>query len=895
MINLYDSKETDFTNNGLVILNDCISCIVEEELNGMLEATIEYPIDDGGKWQYLLEGNITKIDGQLFRCYRKIKKLTSISVNLRAIFYDLLDNFLEDVRPTSLNGAGALDWVLTNTQYTHPFTSLSDVQTVATRYFVRKNPVEAIMGKDGIINTWGGELVRDNFEISLLGARGLDRGVLVAYGKNVQGIEETLDLDGVCTRLMPVGKDGLLLAEKYIDSIYINNFSHPKIKIIELSDYETEVTLRAAAINYMANNKIDIPQFNYKIDFLELSKTEEYKNYAVLERVYLGDTVTIKHSKLNINLKAKVIKTIKNIITNRIEKIELGSFKPNLATSINNAIQEVKQDIVQVKSDYQKAIDNATDLITGTNGGNVVIRQDDTTGKPYEILIMDTTDVMTAMKCWRFNLGGLGYSSTGINGPYETAITMDGSIVGKFITALSISASQIKTNELIVGDNIAMGSNAVIAWNNLSAESQANLTGADGAITYTWIKYASDSNGANMSDLPTLSPATSISLWYLVGSEANYDWLTILLDGVQEARVSGIGVWQNLIINGLTAGNHTLTFTYSTDSSSQLNGNFGAIDDVTLIQGPVTTLEDFEDNTFVFTLNGDWARSSTYKHSGLYSLVSYAIGASSSSAETLVFNVPSPSAQPYMGIAYNKLTPTESLIASDYAWSLIQGPQGDQANLPSYITSTKITQTTIESPTIVGGLIQGAEVQQLNGATLLADLYKDINGGKLRINDINGDPNVTIGSKIIPGTVGGTLALYYGGTNQWRVGMAINDITHGGYMYLKDNLNLARAIMEADNQTTGGPLIGCTGTDGAYKTWMTDLGFHGLGKISAASWSGTIPVNNFLLFTHNLGYKPIVRFDGTVGNIVLTTMDMSMDQIRVYSYGNPWTGTVYLW
>ena len=442
MINVYDSKEIDFSKNGLIVLSDCISCNINEELNGLYELELEYPLDENGKWKQLLEGNIIKADSQLFRIYHKIKTLNIIKVNCRHIYYDLLDNFLEDITLTNINGAGALDLMLTNTQYAHSFTSLSDVSILANKQFIRKNVVESIMGTDGLINNIGGELVRDNFNIKLLGTRGLDRGVLVAYGKNVQGIEETLDTDGICTRLMPVGKDGLLLTEKYIDSQYINNFSHPKIKVVELSDYETEGTLRIAGQEYMTDNKIDIPQFNYKIDFLELSKTEEYKNYAVLERVYLGDTVTIKHNRLDINLKAKVIKITKNILTDRTEKIELGSFKPNLATTINNSIQEVKKDIVQVKSDYQKAIENATDLITGSSGGNVVIRQGED-GKPYEILIMDTTDVMTCLKCWRWNLGGLGYSNTGIEGPFEVAITMDGSIVGKFITALVISGNQI--------------------------------------------------------------------------------------------------------------------------------------------------------------------------------------------------------------------------------------------------------------------------------------------------------------------------------------------------------------------------------------------------------------------------------------------------------------------
>ena len=479
MINLYDSKETNFTHNGILILSDCILCLVTEEENGLFEVVLEYPLLDSvprvgvitppqivgrhkvgeqgisqipPKWTYLLEGNIIKAEGQLFRIYHKQKTLTSIKVNARHIFYDLLDNFLEDCRPTFLSGYGALDYILTRTQYDHPFTSTGDVGGSNTRYFVRTNPVNAIMGQDGIIATWGGELIRDNFAISLVNARGLDRGVLVAYGKNIQGIEETLDMDGLCTRLMPIGKDGLLLSEKYIDSPYVGNFPHPKIKVQDFPDCVDEATLRTTGQQYMLNGKIDIPQFNYKVDFLELSKTEEYKDYAILETVYMGDTVTVKHSKLNINLKAKVIKIIKNVVTDRIDKIELGSFKPNLATTFNNAIQSVKKEI---KSDYQKAIDNATALITGSKGGNVVIRQNEDK-KPYEILIMDTEDVMTAENVWRWNLGGFGHSSTGINGPYGTAITMDGHIVGSFITALEISANQIFGGLLKLGgaDNV---------------------------------------------------------------------------------------------------------------------------------------------------------------------------------------------------------------------------------------------------------------------------------------------------------------------------------------------------------------------------------------------------------------------------------------------------------
>lgn len=455
MICLHDSKKTNFNNNGLVILSDCKSAYVKERLNDLYEYTLEYPLDSRGKWQYLVEGNIIKSSkGQLFRIYHKVKTLTGIQVNARHIFYDLLDNFLEDVRPENLNGAGAMDWILTHAQYTHPFSSMSDVSTVATKYFIRKNVVEAIMGQDGIIANWGGELVRDNFSIKLLQARGIDRGILIAYGKNIIGIEETIDLDSICTRIMPVGKDGLLLTDKYIDSPYINNFSHPKIKVVEFNDIDNETDLRTAAQNYFIDTKCDIPQFNYKIDFVELSKMEEYKHYAVLETVYVGDTVTIKHARLNINLKAKVIRLKINDITGRIEEVELGSFKPNISnafSNLSNNIKSLSADIVQVKSDYQNDLDNATNLITGSKGGNVVIRQDEN-GHPYEILIMDTTDVNTAKNVWRWNISGFGYSSSGINGPYSIAITMDGHIVGTFIKALVISGAQIKTGYITSND-----------------------------------------------------------------------------------------------------------------------------------------------------------------------------------------------------------------------------------------------------------------------------------------------------------------------------------------------------------------------------------------------------------------------------------------------------------
>ncbi len=532
MVCVYESKESNFNNNGLVVLDSPITAIITEELNGQYELELEYSLDKRGKWQYLLEGNIIKADGQLFRIYHKTKNFESIKVNARHIFYDLLDNFVDSVSLYNTTGANALYAVLNNTQYAHNFTSTSDVDGSYTTSYLYQNPVEAIMGNNGIINIWGGELERDNFTIRYKKSIGQDRGVLVSYGKNIIGIEETLDIDGVCTRLMPIGKDGLTLTGKYIDSQYINNYPHPKIRVAEFSDVESESALRITAQQYMSFNNIDIPTANYKVDFIELSKTEEYKNYSILETVYLGDTVTIRHSKLNINIKAKVIKTVKNCITERIEKIELGSFKSNLATGISNSIQTVKQEIVTAKSNLQTAIDNATTQINSALGGYVVKRQG-------ELLIMDTEDINTATKVWRWNQNGLGYSSTGYNGQFGTAITADGHIVADFIDTGVLDAAIVKTGTLTSEDGtitVNLDNNTLSIGNKLIFDG-VNLTLGTG-VTLNWSQINGAESAVTTITNNTLT-TTNVIAQNLKVNSANING-TLTADKVVGGTLSGV-------------------------------------------------------------------------------------------------------------------------------------------------------------------------------------------------------------------------------------------------------------------------------------------------------------------------------------------------------------------
>ena len=451
-ISLYDRLETKFTHNG-IILSNALSCTIEEELNGKYLLELTYPIDEQSKWENLVEENIIKADGQLFRIHSTEKDLSYVYVYARHIFYDLLHNMLEDVRPTEINGSGALNWILSGTQYPHNFIGMSDISGLNTQYYIRKNPVEAMLGPDSLVTRWGGELDRDNFNIRLLRAKGKDKGSQITYGKNMLGLEVTRDMDTVITRIMPQGRDELLLPEMYVDSPLINNYTFPRIAKIEFDigvDEDTTeeqacVLMRAACNKLYSENKVDLPYVNIDTDLLLLENTEEYKDVKNLVKVSLGDIVSCTDNPINVNFKSKVIRIKKDILINRNVEVELGQFKQGISDTLNNAIKDISEDIQHSQSNLEKAIENATERLTNALGGHVVKR-------PGELLIMDTDDVDTATMVWRWNSEGLGHSSTGINGPYPLAMTIDGKIVADFVTTGTLDAGLVKTGVLTSND-----------------------------------------------------------------------------------------------------------------------------------------------------------------------------------------------------------------------------------------------------------------------------------------------------------------------------------------------------------------------------------------------------------------------------------------------------------
>ncbi|TGY46724.1 phage tail spike protein [Clostridium perfringens] len=384
-ITVYDSKEIKFISNGLAILdNELIRCEVQEVLNGLYTLELEYPINNKNV-DYLIEGNIIKTNTpsgeQPFRIYRTVKNLDTIIVYANHIFFDLQSNFLMDCRYKFATGQQAFEDILNSTLCKHNFTCTSNITERNNAYYIRKNPVEAILTEENsIINLYKGELLRDKFKIVFNDSIGKDNNVIIEYRKNLLGLEKDEDISQVVTRVIPTGltaKDSIImLDEVYIDSSLINNYINPVVKEIHYSDLKEDAEkgitiesikeqLKVRALELFSNEHIDLPKVNYKINFLDLSLTEEYKDFKALEKVKLADVVTVRHKDLKIDVKRKVIKYKWDSLTKSYIEIELGDLESTLSkdiSNINSKINTIEKNNKNVVEMANSAIDKVNNL-----------------------------------------------------------------------------------------------------------------------------------------------------------------------------------------------------------------------------------------------------------------------------------------------------------------------------------------------------------------------------------------------------------------------------------------------------------------------------------------------------------------------------------------------------
>lgn len=477
-------------------LAEASDCQCTEERNGVFELEFQYPML--GRYaadlvidRYVKAKPNATAANQFFHIRKVSKPINGMfTVSCEHVSY-VLSGYPVPTVSASGNAQVAINAILTAAKNqlgkdTGFSVATTDITLSSSIELTNVSARAALGGVSGsVLDVYGGEYEFDNYTIRLHKARGKDRGVRIAYGRNMTELKCDIDMDSAYTGIYGYVKNDNVDLHSYkavTNSSGINAKTLIRDFSSDFSGGDSEITqsgLDSAVTAYAAANDINSPTVSMTVSFVDLSQSPEYASFSALESVGLCDTVQIYHKDLNINIKAKVIKTVYDVLRERYTSIDLGSPRANFADVIKQTVNDTKDlrgQLVSTKSDltaaYEKAIADATAAITGNSGGYVRLIPPQ---NPQEILIMDSPDISTAKDMWRGNLSGFGHSSNGYSGPYKTAITLDGHIVADFIDTGILNANIIRAG-------IMQSTNGKFSFNLESGHIEAsdiNITGGD--------------------------------------------------------------------------------------------------------------------------------------------------------------------------------------------------------------------------------------------------------------------------------------------------------------------------------------------------------------------------------------------------------------------------------
>lgn len=454
MIRAFGKTDRDFSSNGDIIVR-CTKAKLHKKDNGDYYIDIEAPLEYS---DFLIDGNILAVDTpqgvQAFRVSNPSKKSNKISIRAWHVFYDSKNYLIADSYVVDSNCNAALDHLNSATEPQSAFTTISDVTTVDSFRCVRKSLYEAIQT---VIERWGGHLVRDNFKIAIRENIGTDNGIVVRYRKNLKELTCDENWDNVVTKILPVGKDGILLND--LDSsvsLYVTSstqypipytktvsFSQDNINEDDYKDAEGNTDTKAyrtALVNDLRQEaqayveKNSVPQVNYTLK-------------ANVEKITdVGDVIEVIDERLGLNLLTNIISFDYDLILKKYTEIEFGNFKKTIsgfASSVQNDISTTVSDVVGSAS---KVITQTTiNTITNSYTSSYVLYDGS------KILVVDAVPKEEARNVILINNNGIAFSDSGINGTFKSAWSIDGTLNMQEINVINLICDMIKGGTLKLG------------------------------------------------------------------------------------------------------------------------------------------------------------------------------------------------------------------------------------------------------------------------------------------------------------------------------------------------------------------------------------------------------------------------------------------------------------
>lgn len=459
MIRIFQADAVGYSTQGLGVLGASAAEVLEE-LNGEYTATVQVPVD-GLHYDALELRRLLLIQPapdkqeQPFRITKISRPLEGVvTVSAQHISYDLSGIPVEPFTAATLGTA--LVGLDSHALEENPFTFWTDKAVTAEFSVPTASSIRSNLGgrRGSIIDVYGGEWEWDKMTAKLHARRGADRGVRIEYAKNLTGLKMDIDAAKLYSAVMAVWTNDQTGETVRGDAVPVaESTDYVNVLVLDVSrdfqDAPTQEMLEDAAAEYIRRNDIGTAKVSATVSFVPLAQTEEYKNYAILERVELGDTVTVRYPPMGIDATARVVKTVYDPLAGRYKSVEIGAVRANIAQTIVTAAQQAAEAVST--SQMAGAIDMATAILAGEHGGYFTLVRDGQ-GRIIEIRQMDTDDPMTAVNVWRYNAGGIGHSSNGIGGPYNVAILQNGQINADFISTGTINANLIRAGTITGGD-----------------------------------------------------------------------------------------------------------------------------------------------------------------------------------------------------------------------------------------------------------------------------------------------------------------------------------------------------------------------------------------------------------------------------------------------------------
>ena len=354
MIRLFSETSKTFNSNGDVIIQPFRAKVHKED-----NADYYLELEMGLKYaDYLNRGVIivapTPQGYQAFRVDNPKKTASKISIKAWHVSYDMENYVVPHLLLIDKNGDEAVKALNQAVIPTSPFTLWSDVATIISYECERETMFDAL---DAIREQWGGHFVRDNFDFGLKAHIGQDLGIIIEYKKNLKEISYEEDDSDLCTMLMPVGKDNVMLnsldpsASAWLESDVQYGIPYAKTVTFEQNinkeDYPTETDyiqalitdLRSQGNAYLNENKV--PKINYSIK-------------AHIDKVTdIGDVIEVKDYRLGIDLMTTVISYDYDCLTHRYTEVEFGNFKP----SIVGILPMLEKGVLGIVKDVDNKVD----------------------------------------------------------------------------------------------------------------------------------------------------------------------------------------------------------------------------------------------------------------------------------------------------------------------------------------------------------------------------------------------------------------------------------------------------------------------------------------------------------------------------------------------------------